>query len=41
MDRQNRSIINNLLKSWPKNTVAVSTWDECFRKKIKYLKDGK
>ncbi len=26
MDRQNGSIINNLLRSWPKNTVAVSTW---------------
>jgi len=26
MDRQNRSIINNLLRNWPKNTVAVSTW---------------
>lgn len=23
MDRQNRSIINNLLRNWPKNTVAV------------------
>lgn len=28
MDRQNRSIINNLLNSWPNNTVAVSTWLE-------------
>lgn len=28
MDRQNRSIINNLLKNWPKNTVSVSTWLE-------------
>ena len=26
MDRQNRSIINNLLKNWPKNTVTVSAW---------------
>ncbi|OIO35961.1 MAG: hypothetical protein AUJ74_03800 [Candidatus Omnitrophica bacterium CG1_02_44_16] len=26
MDRQNRSIINNLLRSWPKNTVAVYAW---------------
>ncbi|MBU1086589.1 MAG: type IV toxin-antitoxin system AbiEi family antitoxin [Candidatus Omnitrophica bacterium] len=26
MDRQNRSILNNLLRSWPRNTVAVSTW---------------
>jgi len=28
MDRQNRSIINSLLKNWPRNTVAVSTWLE-------------
>ena len=28
MNRQNRSIINNLLRSWPKNTVAVSSWLE-------------
>src|SRR3989338_1850093 len=26
MDRQNRSIINNLLRNWPKNTVAVYAW---------------
>ena len=26
MDRQNRSILNNLLRSWSKNTVAVSSW---------------
>ena len=26
MDRQNRSIINNLLRNWPRNAVAVSTW---------------
>ncbi len=26
MDRQNRSIINNLLRNWPQNTVTVSTW---------------
>ena len=26
MDRQNRSIINNLLRNWPRNTVAVSVW---------------
>ncbi len=26
MDRQNRSIINNLLRNWPKNTVVVYTW---------------
>jgi hypothetical protein len=26
MDRQNGSIINNLLKNWPKNTVAVYAW---------------
>ena len=26
MSRQNRSIINNLLRSWPKNTVVVSSW---------------
>lgn len=26
MDRQNRSIINNLLRSWPKNTVVASSW---------------
>jgi hypothetical protein len=26
MDRQSRSIINILLKSWPKNTVAVYAW---------------
>lgn len=26
MGRQNRSIINNLLRSWPKNTVAVYAW---------------
>ena len=26
MDRQNRSIINNLLINWPKNTVAVYAW---------------
>ncbi|OGS27814.1 MAG: hypothetical protein A2297_04845 [Elusimicrobia bacterium RIFOXYB2_FULL_48_7] len=26
MGRQNRSIINNLLRNWPKNTVAVSSW---------------
>ena len=28
MDRQNRSIINNLLRNWPKNTVAVYAWLE-------------
>jgi len=28
MNRQNRSIINNLLRNWPKNTVAVSSWLE-------------
>ena len=28
MDRQNRSIINSLLKNWLRNTVAVSTWLE-------------
>jgi len=26
MDRQNRSIINNLLRNWPKNTIAVYAW---------------
>ncbi len=26
MDRQNRSIINNLLRNWPKSTVAVYAW---------------
>ncbi|MFH1665803.1 MAG: type IV toxin-antitoxin system AbiEi family antitoxin [Candidatus Omnitrophota bacterium] len=26
MDRQNRSIINNLLRNWPQNTAAVSAW---------------
>ena len=28
MDRQNRSIINNLLTNWPRNTVSVSVWLE-------------
>jgi len=28
MDRQNRSIINNLIRNWPKNTVAVYAWLE-------------
>lgn len=28
MDRRNRSIINNLLRNWPRNTVAVSNWLE-------------
>ena len=26
MNRQNRSIINNLLRNWPQNTVAVYAW---------------
>ncbi len=28
MDRQNGSIINNLIGNWPKNTIAVYTWLE-------------